>query len=314
MRVLITGGRGFIGAWTARVLLDQGHTVRAFDVNDERGVFDAIVGTEHAARVEHITGDITVPAAVDKAVVGSDAIVHLAAVLIPTARRDPLLGATVNVMGTLYVFEAARKSGVRCVAYASSAAVFGPDDGIHPEPRTHYGAYKLCNEGSARAYWHDAGIRSVGLRPSTAYGPGREIGVTADPTLAMRAAAEGTSYTIRFTGATGMDYVEDIGRIFARAATETPDGAHVFSLQGQLATMDEVLAAIRAVVPNAAVKAEGAPLMFAAQLDESPLHELFPGIRRTPLADGTRRTIEFYRNRTSASTMSEHVATRTSST
>jgi nucleoside-diphosphate-sugar epimerase len=298
MRVLITGGRGFIGAWTARTLLDAGHDVRIFDVHDERATFEALVGAERIAgkRIEHVHGDITEPRDVDDAVDGSDAIVHLAAVLIPTARKDPILGARVNVLGTLHVFEAARKCGVRNIAYASSAAVFGPHDGIHPEPHTHYGAYKLCNEGCARAYWDEAGIRSIGLRPSTVYGPGREIGVTADPTLAMRAAAEGRPYTIRFTGATGMDYARDVGTIFARAATETPDGAHAFSLQGQLATMDEVLAAIHAVVPDADVHAEGPELMFAAELDEEPLHALLPNLERTSLQDGTRDTIEFYRS------------------
>jgi UDP-glucose 4-epimerase len=298
MRVLVTGGLGFIGAWTARVLLAQGHAVRTFDLHAQRELFDAIAGGEpgeRAAKVEHRTGDITDAQAVDAAVEGCDAIVHLAAVLIPTARKDPLLGARINVLGTLHVFEAAKRCGVRGIAYASSAAVFGPDDGVHPEPRTHYGAYKLCNEGTARAYYDDAGIRSAGFRPSTVYGPGREIGVTADPTLAMRAAAEGRPYTIRFTGATGMDYVEDVAAIFARAATQPPDGAHAFSLQGQLARIDEVLAAIRAEVPGADVRAEGPELMFAAQLDESPLHAVMPGLRRTSLADGTRATIGFYR-------------------
>jgi nucleoside-diphosphate-sugar epimerase len=297
MRALVTGGRGFIGAWTARALLDAGHDVRILDVHDERATFDALVGAERTAgnRIEHVHGDITESRDVDDAVDGCDAVVHLAAVLIPTARKDPILGARINVLGTLHVFEAARKCGVRNVAYASSAAVFGAHDGIHPEPRTHYGAFKLCNEGCARAYWDDAGVRSIGLRPSTVYGPGREIGVTADPTLAMRAAAEGRSYTIRFTGATGMDYARDVGTIFARAATQTPDGAHAFSLQGQLATMDEVLAAIHAVVPDADVHAEGPELMFAAQLDEEPLHALLPGLERTPLQEGTRATIEFYR-------------------
>jgi len=295
MRVLVTGGRGFIGAWTTRVLLDDGYDVRTFDLHDDRALFDAIAGDRDAASVEHVTGDITEADAVDRAVAGCDAVVHLAAVLIPTARQDPLLGARVNVLGTLHVFEAAKRHGVRGVAYASSAAVFGPDDGIHPEPRTHYGAYKLCNEGNARAYWEDAKVRSVGLRPATVYGPGREIGVTADPTLAMRAAAEGTAYTIRFTGATGMDYVEDVATIFARAATQTPDGAHALSLQGQLATMDDVLAEIRAVVPAAQVGAQGPELMFAAEIDEAPLHRLFPGVRRTPLAHGVRATIDFYR-------------------
>jgi UDP-glucose 4-epimerase len=296
VRVLITGGLGFIGAWTARTLLERGHDVRVFDLTEKRALFDAITG-ERGKGVEVRTGDITDDHAVAVAVEDCEAIVHLAAVLIPTARQNPLLGARINVLGTLNVFEAAKRAGVRGIAYASSAAVFGPVDGIHPEPRTHYGAYKLCNEGNARAYWDDAGIRSVGLRPSTAYGPGRELGVTADPTLAMRAAAEGKPYTIRFTGATGMDYVEDVGAIFARAVTETPDGAHVFSLQGQLAHIDEVLAAIKAEVPDADVRAEGPALMFAAELDEAPLHALFPGFERTSLTGGTRATIAFYRPR-----------------
>ncbi len=93
-----------------------------------------------------------------------------------------------------------------------------------------------------------------------------------------------------------MDYVEDVAAIFARAATQTPDGAHAFSLQGQLARIDEVLAAIRAEVPDADVRAEGPELMFAAQLDEAPLHAAFPGLHRTPLAEGTRKTIAFYKN------------------
>jgi hypothetical protein len=92
-----------------------------------------------------------------------------------------------------------------------------------------------------------------------------------------------------------MDYVEDVAAIFARAATDTPDGAHAFSLQGQLARIDEVLDAIRAEIPNADVHAEGPELMFAAQLDEAPLHAVFPGLHRTPLGEGTRKTIAFYR-------------------
>ena len=119
--------------------------------------------------------------------------------------------------------------------------------------------------------------------------------MTADPTLAMRAAAEGGSFTIRFTGPTGMDYVEDVAAIFARAATQTPAGAFAFSLQGQLATMDDVLATIRAEVPDADVRADGPALMFAAEIDEAPLRAQFPGLRRTPLDAGTRETIAFYR-------------------
>jgi nucleoside-diphosphate-sugar epimerase len=160
---------------------------------------------------------------------------------------------------------------------------------------THYGAFKLCTEGNARAFWVDAGFSSVGLRPFTVYGPGREIGITAGPTIAMRAAAEGRAYTMPFTGSTGMDYVGDTAAIFARAATETPAGAHVFSLQGTLASTDDIIAAIKGVVPDAAISAEGPHLPIAARLDETDLRSVFPNLPRTQLDIGTRATIEHYR-------------------
>ncbi|MBV8355479.1 MAG: NAD(P)-dependent oxidoreductase [Candidatus Eremiobacteraeota bacterium] len=294
-RVLITGGNGFIGAWVARTLLAEGHALRIFDVHDERDVFHEIVGTLENEPIERLVGNIADAGDVERAVAGVEAIVHLAGILVPGCREDPLRGARVNVLGTLNVFEAAKRHGVRGLAYASTAAVFGPDDGVQPYPLTHYGAFKLCTEGCARAYWLDAQVRSVGLRPYTVYGPGRSIGITAGPTLAMRAAARGDAYTIPFTGSTGMDYVADVATAFARAATATPDGAHVFSLAGVVASTDEIIAAIREVVPNARISAQGPPLPIAPKVDEGDLRRVFTDLPRTPLAEGTRATIEFYR-------------------
>jgi nucleoside-diphosphate-sugar epimerase len=295
MRVLITGGLGFIGSWTARTLLEAGHSVRVFDFHSDRKLFDEIVPRDRAAVVEQLIGDITDPAHVDGAVNGCDAVVHLAGILVPGCRADPIKGAMVNVLGTLYAFRAAMAHRVRGFAYASTAAVFGPDDGSTPHPLTHYGAYKLCNEGNARAFWEDAGFSSVGLRPWTVYGPGREIGITAGPTLAMRAAAEGRPYTIPFTGSTGMDFVGDTAAVFARAATETPEGAHVFSLQGTLASTDDILAAIRGVAPGCEINAHGPHLPIAPQLDEGELRTVFEHLPRTSLDAGTELTIEHYR-------------------
>jgi len=174
-------------------------------------------------------------------------------------------------------------------------AVFGPDDGKTPHPTTHYGAYKLANEGNARAYFLEHHISSVGLRPFTVYGPGRETGITAGPTIAMRHAAQGEAYTIPFTGATGMDYVEDTATVFARAATQTPLGAHVFSLQGTIASTDAIVRAIQAIVSGAAIDASGAALPFAPELDEGDLRVVFPDLPKTSLAVGTEKTIAFYR-------------------
>ena len=69
----------------------------------------------------------------------------------------------------------------------------------------------------------------------------------------------------------------------------------VFSLQGQLARIDDVVTAIKTEVPDADVRAEGPELMFASELDEAPLHAIFSNVHRTPLGEGTRKTIAFYR-------------------
>ena len=104
----------------------------------------------------------------------------------------------VNVVGTLNVFEVARRrrEQVQGIVYASSAAVFGPEEAYGgstiPEgapllPDTHYGVFKQCNEGNARVYFLDDGISSVGLRPWAVYGVGRDRGITSGPTKAIKA-------------------------------------------------------------------------------------------------------------------------------
>jgi len=296
MKVLITGGNGFIGSWAARLLLQDGNDVRVLDGHDDRTTFHDIVGTLENRPIERVVGDIADRALVEEAVGGCDAVIHLAGLLLPRCREDPLEGARVNVLGTLCVFEAAKKHGISGgIAYASTAAVFGSEDGVTPYPSNHYGAYKLCNEGNARAYLVDAGIRSVGFRPYTVYGPGRWYGMTAGPTLAMRAAAEGKSYTIPFTGRTGMNFASDVAAAFVMGATQTPDGAKTFSLAGDVVSTQEIIAAIRAIVPDAKISDSGAPLPLAPVLDEGDLWTTFPNLPNTLLAEGTRRTIEFYR-------------------
>ena len=86
------------------------------------------------------------------------------------------------------------------VVYASSAAVHGPaepdaagalGDEVRLAPLSHYGAFKVCNELNARVYWLDHGITSVGLRPWTVYGVGRDFGMTSEPTKAIKSVAVG---------------------------------------------------------------------------------------------------------------------------
>lgn len=294
-RVLLTGGSGFIGAWIIRRLLRAGIEPRVFDLSDRREVVAEIAGDEAAAGLDWRQGDIRIGAQVLRAAEGCDGVIHLAGVLTPQCKADPVRGAEINLIGTLNVFEAARRLGFPSVVYASSAGVYGPDDADHPAPTTHYGAFKLACEGSARAYWADHGLPSVGFRPFVVYGAGRETGLSAGPSLACRAAARGESYVIPYTGSSGLAYVDDVAEAFERALRAPAPGARVFNLVGEVASIDEVMDEIRRQVPDARLAQDGPPLPIAPGMSEAGLDDFLPGRQKTRLADGLAATIAHYR-------------------
>jgi len=294
MRILLTGGGGFLGAWVVRRLTQAGDEVRVLEVHGNRSLVRSIAG-EIADRLDWRVGDIADTAAVIDAAEGCDGLVHLAGVLTPACQIDPLAGARVNVLGTLNAFEAARRHGIRQVAYTSSGGVYGTDDRSEPFPMTHYGAFKLANEGSARAYWADAGIASIGFRPFVIYGPGRQGGLTAGPTLACRAAARGEPYVIPFTGSAGMVHVDDVAAAVEVAVRSTLQGARTLNLTGRVATMDEVVDGIRRVVPDAGIACAGPALPSGASAANEWGNEVLALGRERTLDQGLADTVKFYR-------------------
>lgn len=293
-RILITGGGGFLGAWLARRLARRGLAVRLFDVDAARPAMERVADPLDATEMH--AGDIVEARDVDTALRGCTGVVHLAGVLTPACSADPVRGAQVNLVGTLQVFEAARRHGLDRVVYASTAGVYGPDDGAAPCPATHYGAFKLAVEGSARAYWRDHQLASTGLRPFVVYGPGRETGASAGPSLACRAAAEGRRHVIGYRGTAGLVYVDDVAEAFENALLEPqPAGARVFDLVGEPHSTDDVAAEIRRQVPGADILVDGPPLGIATPVDSRSLDAWFPGRRRTSLRDGIAATIAHYR-------------------
>ena len=295
MRVLVTGGKGFIGAWIIRRLHRRGITVAVLDVAEDPRLITAIAGLRPHL-IDWCIADIVDSAAVKRAADGCDAIIHLAGILTPACAADPIRGAQINLLGTLNVFETARAHGISRVIYTSSAGVFGPDDGTTPHPTTHYGTFKLACEGSARAYWADHGLASIGFRPFIVYGPGREIGLTAGPTLACRAAARREAYTIPYSGTAGLIYADDVASAYEAALLRAPDGAHVFNLIGDVVSNQGVIAAIRRVVPNAAITAGGPPLPITGNVDPGNVDKFLSNLQRTALDDGIAATIAFYQS------------------
>jgi nucleoside-diphosphate-sugar epimerase len=212
----------------------------------------------------------------------------------------------INVIGTLNVFEAARDAGrpVR-ISYASSSAVWGPEDAYEARklnesdpllPSTHYGVFKQANEGNARVFYADSGISSVGLRPWTVYGVGRDGGLTAGPSLAMRAVANGEPFQIAVSGFMDLQYVDDVAEMFIRGAIADLEGAHVFNLAGEVISMDALIALLDSIRPGAAslITSTGPQIPVAYRMDDSAIHEKLPGLPRTPLAEGAAKSIEIF--------------------
>jgi nucleoside-diphosphate-sugar epimerase len=305
--VLVTGGCGFIGTWVVRELLERGLRVVVLDAGERSARWERVIGAGNAS-VPLVQGSL-----LDRALLGRvfdehrvTNVIHLAALLTPACQADPWEGCRVNVLGTVALLEQVRTSTIRNqgFSYASSVAVFGdePDHAGGPVneaggPPTFYGAFKKSVELIAEQYWRQFQIASVGIRPQVAYGPERESGLSAGPSLAARAAARGEAFCISYTGRVGYDYVEDVARAFVRGALETPPGAHVVDLPGEMADVDQVIAAIGAAVPGAAAKlsVKGPPIPAHAPPNPRFISTLYPDWRTTPLGEGIRRTIEFYR-------------------
>jgi nucleoside-diphosphate-sugar epimerase len=296
--ILVTGAAGCIGAWIVAGLVQRGQTPVVFDLSEDRRRLRLLLSDEQANAVTWLKGDLTDTAAVARAVgdSGAAAIIHLAALQVPFCKADPVLGARVNVVGHVNVFEAARKHGVKRLVYASSIAALPVEGGAYQANL--YGVYKAADEGIARIYAQDWGVASVGLRPHTVYGPGRDQGLTSAPTKAMLAAAAGKPYTVPFRGALNFQYAGEVAEIFIRCAETDVAAGHsdVYDLQGTKATVEAVVDRIRQVEPAANISIDGASLPFPVEFDDRPLRRLIGGWPQTALDHGVERSIALFRD------------------
>ena len=303
--MLVTGAQGCLGAWVVAALLERGRTPVVLDLAADPRRLRLVAGEDAPAAVRFVRGDVArledVTGALEAS--GASAIVHLAGLQVPFCAADPPRGARVNVVGTLNVFEAAKRAGIPRVAYASSAAVYGPDEGRAvterdpAEPTTHYGVFKRANEGNARVYFASDGIHSAGLRPLTVYGVGRDQGLTSDLSRAIHSAVLGRPFTIRFGGATDVVYARDVAEVFVRCAEEGPPGAHVFNVHGERVEVARWVELVDEALPperRGLVTFEGAPLPIAAELDGSALDAALSGLPHTSAREGIAATVAHF--------------------
>lgn len=308
---LVTGAMGCIGAWTLYHLVQQGKPAVSFDLSEDRSRINLLLTAEEQQAITFVKGDLTdfkqVIDVFQKQ--GITHVIHLAALQVPACRANPVLGAQVNVLGTVNMFEAARQAGVKHLAQASSIAVYGKADDYPPgllahdapfKPQTHYGVYKVCNEGTARIYWQDHGISSTALRPYTVYGVGRDQGLTSEPTKAMLAAAAGQSYAISFGGRMEFHFASDVALQFIEAAETPLSGAYGFNPGGDPVAVAEVAAIIQKVKPGVTVTCSDTILPFPEGCDGTEYKKHLNRVMETPLEEGIRQTIAHFEQLLSA--------------
>ncbi|MEL7236758.1 MAG: NAD(P)-dependent oxidoreductase, partial [Chloroflexota bacterium] len=156
--------------------------------------------------------------------------------------------------------------------------------------------YKVADEGLANVYWHDFGITSTTLRPYTVYGPGRDQGLTSEPTKAMHAAAHGEDYHISFGGRMQFHYASDVALQFIEAAENPHDGAVGYNLGTEPVSVQAVADLIMEHAPGVTVTVGETILPFPVGFDSNVLPDVFDNVYETPLADAVKSTIEHFRS------------------
>ena len=297
-RVLVTGGAGFIGTNLGRLLTGSGYEVTVFD-NGRAGA-PAYLDTADVARIK---GDITDATALDEAVRGHDAIVHLAAQSgVPTSLEDPEEDCRLNVVGTLRTLEAARSAGIDRFVFASSNAPLGrqeppSSEDKAPLPVSPYGASKLAGEAYCLAYNGSWGLRTIALRFANVYGPysAHKASVVAkfirdikrDGRVELYGGGEQTRDFV---------YVEDLCRAI-RLSLESDVGGEVFQIGTGTETSIRRLAALLGEISGTDVDTAAAPpLLGDVQRSRSSIEKIKTTLSWEPnvsLEDGLRRTWEW---------------------
>ena len=305
MKVLVTGGAGFIGSHVTDVFLDAGHEVWALD--------DLSSGRRENLRpeVRLVVADIRSPEAARLVESGSfDVMCHLAAQMdVRRSVTDPRFDADVNVGGFLNLLEAARKSGVRKVVFSSTGgAIYGEQD-VYPAPETHptrpvspYGVSKASGELYLGYYRAQYGLESVALRYANVYGPRQnphgEAGVVA---IFSERLLRGETCIVNGTGQQTRDFVygPDVARGNLLAATSDVEGS--INVGTGIETDVNRLYALLADAAGTARPAKHAPAKPGEQMrssvDPSRAAEVLGWRPTVALEEGLRRTVDWFRGR-----------------
>ncbi|MDQ1015792.1 NAD-dependent epimerase/dehydratase family protein [Streptomyces afghaniensis] len=307
MKIVITGGAGFIGSSLARTLMKHCEIsqIRVID-NLSTGRKENIAGLD----VHFFEGDIQDAALLKQAFHGADAVVHLAALpSVPRSVQDPLASHHANATGTLQVLEAARRAGNLHVIAASSSSVYGANprlpkrEDLSAAPMSPYAVTKLATEAYLSAYHYSFHLPVLPFRFFNVYGPGQR----ADHPYAavipkwISAMLEGRPLTLHGDGTQTRDftYVDTVCRVLAdallRRVVEPRPVNLAFSTRTSLLDLIPQIEAATGVRAHLERTADRVGDVFHSQADSTRLRALFPTITPTPLEEGISATADWLR-------------------
>jgi UDP-glucose 4-epimerase len=309
VRLLITGGAGFIGSHLVRACLEAGDEVRILD-NFSTGSVRNLEGI--ASDVDVYKGSIVDPDAPMRAARDCDVIFHCAAVAsVARSIEDPVGTAAVNTTGTLHVLEAGRRAGVRKVVFASSAAVYGDDEALPKaedmpaRPRSPYALHKWTGEHYCEQFSRLYGLETISLRYFNVYGPRQDPASEYSGVISrfVTAAVFGQAPRIYGDGQQTRDfvYVSDVAAATRAAALAASDSqSEVVNIgAGRSFSLLELLTLIAGALDQPVLE----PFFEAARsgdlrhsrADISKAERLLGWSPRVPVEAGLRETVRYYR-------------------
>ena len=309
MKVLITGGAGFIGSNLAKAMLATGRYSEVRVIDD--------LSTGYAANLDGVDVVFTEGSILDyetlvQVVDGVDSIVHLAAIpSVPRSVANPRASHNANATGTLNVLEAAREMGVGHVVVASSSSVYGSNPTLPKNeddwtrPLSPYAVSKLATEGYAIAYQASYGMRTLPFRFFNVYGPGQAAGHAYAAVIPkfIDAALNGQPLEIHGDGKQSRDFtfVADVCAVIMSAVERKLAHPGPVNLAFNTnTTLLELIAEMEAQLGQDVAKEFTDPRVGdvrASQADAVLLRELFPDVTPRPLTEGLAATLEWYRGR-----------------